>query len=79
MREQFAMSTLSQLTNLTWASLADKPVLETGATVFAFLAARGHLLGVAAVLVVAVPCSLGSAAAVCPAVHSAPSPPGDRR
>ena len=33
------MSTLSQLTILTWTSLADKPVLETGATVFAFLAA----------------------------------------
>jgi len=33
------MSTFSQLTNLTWASLADKPVLETGATVLAFLAA----------------------------------------
>jgi len=37
------MSTLSQhlphLANLTWATLADKPILETGATVFAFLAA----------------------------------------
>lgn len=33
------MSTLSQLTSLTWTSLAEKPVLETGATVFAFLAA----------------------------------------
>src|SRR6478736_1083630 len=33
------MSTLSQLTSLTWAALAEKPVLETGATVFAFLAA----------------------------------------
>ena len=33
------MSTLSQLTSLTWSSFADKPVLETGATVFAFLAA----------------------------------------
>lgn len=33
------MSTLSQLTTLTWASFADKPVIETGATVLAFLAA----------------------------------------
>src|SRR5260370_36527205 len=33
------MSTLSQLTSLTWTGLAEKPVLETGATVFAFLAA----------------------------------------
>jgi|GEM_PF-5126342 len=33
------MSTLSQLTSLTWTSLAEKPVLETGVTVFAFLAA----------------------------------------
>lgn len=36
------MSTLSHLphlANLTWATLADKPILETGATVFAFLAA----------------------------------------
>ena len=33
------MSTLSQLTSLTWTALAEKPVLETGATVFAFLAA----------------------------------------
>src|SRR6516165_12050478 len=33
------MSTLSELTGMTWASLADKPVLETGVTVFAFLAA----------------------------------------
>src|SRR6516162_9244936 len=33
------MSTLSQLTSMTWANFADKPVLETGATVFAFLAA----------------------------------------
>ncbi len=33
------MSAFSQLTNLTWANLADKPVLETGATVLAFLAA----------------------------------------
>ena len=37
------MSSLSQhlphLANLTWATLADKPILETGATVFAFLAA----------------------------------------
>ena len=33
------MSTLSQLTSLTWASLAEKPVLETSVTVFAFLAA----------------------------------------
>ena len=37
------MSTLSQhlphLANLTWATLADKPILGTGATVFAFLAA----------------------------------------
>jgi predicted murein hydrolase (TIGR00659 family) len=33
------MSTLSHLTQLTWAGLADKPVLETGATVFAFSAA----------------------------------------
>jgi predicted murein hydrolase (TIGR00659 family) len=33
------MSSLSQLTSLTWTGLAEKPVLETGATVFAFLAA----------------------------------------
>ena len=33
------MSTLSQLASLTWTGLAEKPVLETGATVFAFLAA----------------------------------------
>jgi predicted murein hydrolase (TIGR00659 family) len=36
------MSTLSHLphlADLTWTSLADKPILETGATVFAFLAA----------------------------------------
>ena len=33
------MSTLSHLTDLTWISLAEKPALETGATVFAFLAA----------------------------------------
>src|SRR5579859_6560532 len=32
------MSTLD-LTSLTWVSLADQPILETGATVFAFLAA----------------------------------------
>ena len=30
---------MSALSQLTWASLADKPVLETGVTVFAFLAA----------------------------------------
>ena len=30
---------MSALSHLTWASLAEKPVLETGATVFAFLAA----------------------------------------
>src|SRR5260370_27644290 len=33
------MSMLCQLTRLTWTSLSEKPVLETGATVFAFLAA----------------------------------------
>jgi predicted murein hydrolase (TIGR00659 family) len=37
------MSTLSQhlphLAHLTWTTLSDKPILETGATVFAFLAA----------------------------------------
>jgi len=33
------MSTLSHLTDLTWISLAEKPALETGATLFAFLAA----------------------------------------
>jgi predicted murein hydrolase (TIGR00659 family) len=33
------MSTLSHLTDLTWISLAEKPALETGATVFAFLVA----------------------------------------
>ncbi len=36
------MSTLSHLphlSNLTWAILADQPILETGATVFAYLAA----------------------------------------
>jgi len=33
------MPTLSELTSLTWASFAEKPVLETGATVFAFLVA----------------------------------------
>lgn len=32
------MSTL-ELANLTWVNLADQPILETGATVFAFLAA----------------------------------------
>jgi predicted murein hydrolase (TIGR00659 family) len=30
---------MSALSHLTWASLAEKPALETGATVFAFLAA----------------------------------------
>jgi putative effector of murein hydrolase len=33
------MSGLSHLTELTWAGLAETPVLETGATVFALLAA----------------------------------------
>jgi predicted murein hydrolase (TIGR00659 family) len=33
------MSALSHLTSLTWAGLAEMPVLETGVTVFAFLAA----------------------------------------
>ena len=33
------MSAFSHLTELSWAGLAEKPVLETGATVFAFLAA----------------------------------------
>jgi predicted murein hydrolase (TIGR00659 family) len=33
------MSTLSQLSALTWSSLAEKPVIETGVTVFAFWAA----------------------------------------
>lgn len=33
------MSPFSELTSLTWTGLAEKPVLETGATVFAFLAA----------------------------------------
>ena len=33
------MSALSHLTSMTWAGLAEQPVLETGATVFAFLAA----------------------------------------
>jgi predicted murein hydrolase (TIGR00659 family) len=33
------MSTLSHLSSSIWASLAEKPVLETGTTVFAFLVA----------------------------------------
>jgi predicted murein hydrolase (TIGR00659 family) len=33
------MSTLSHFASMTWADFADKPVLETGATVFSFLAA----------------------------------------
>jgi putative effector of murein hydrolase len=38
-RRRLAMSALDHLMQLTWTGLAEQPVLETGVTVFAFLAA----------------------------------------